>query len=140
MNLLHVPTDQRAVSRVARGAYPVPDVGRENLGDVLPDIAPAVEKKDQREHHQQCRGDDFGDGGRSRQCAAGQLRLIVLQRLDRRVAGVLDLLAAQVKRPLDQPIASGIDAAGDLLDQIRQTVDELADDECQDAAQNRKRA
>ena len=130
--------DQRTEAGAARGAHPLAVIGREHLCDVVPDVAAAIEEEDQREHHQQCGRDDFGDRGRGRQGAAGQLFLIVLQRLDRRVAGVVDLLAAQMKRPFDQPFLGGVDAAGDLVDQIRYAHDELADDEGHDSAENRE--
>ena len=44
----------------------------------------------------------------------------------------------QMQRAFDQPLLGGVDAAADLLDQIGQTDDELADDERQDAAQYRE--
>ena len=133
----HIP-GQRPVTGAARLAHPVPDVGREDLGHVGPDVAPAVQEEDQREQHQHRRRDQLRDGGRGGQGTAFQLRLIVAQRLDRGVARVVDLFAAQVRRPVDQPAPGGLDAAGHLFGQARQTVDELDDNEGQDAAQDRE--
>ena len=78
--------DQRVEAGPARVAHPLPDVLREDLRDEREDVAAAVQQEDQREEHQQRAGDDLGHGARRRQRAAGQLRLVVLQRLDGGVA------------------------------------------------------
>ena len=97
--------DQRLEPGPARVANPVLDVFGEDLGDELPDVAPAVQEEDQGEQHKQCARDDFGHGGRRRQRTAGQLGLVVAQRFDGRVARVGDLVLAQVRGTLDQPRA-----------------------------------
>ena len=98
--------DQRPVSGTAGFHNPVAHVDREDLGHVLPDVAAAVEEENQGEQHQHRGREHFGEGGRGGQRPAGQLRLIVVQRLDRGIARVGDLLTAQMRRPFDQPPAA----------------------------------
>ncbi len=130
-------TDERSEAGPAGVTHPLLHVRGKDLGDELPNVAAAVQEENQREQDQQCAGDDFGDGRRRRQRTAGQPGLIVLQRLDRRVAGIVDLLFTQVRGPLHQPLPGGLDALRDLFDQPGQADDELADDEREDAADNR---
>ena len=85
--------DQRAEAGPAGVAHPLPHVHREDLGDEREDVAAAVQHEDQREQHQQRAGDDLGHGARRRQRPAGQLLLVVLQRLDGRLADLVDLFA-----------------------------------------------
>ena len=129
--------DQRSEAGPAGFAHPLLHVRREDLGDELPDVAAAVQEEDQGEQHQQRAGDDFGDGRRRRQRTAGQLRLVVLQRLDRGVARVVDLFLGQVRRPFDQPGSRGVNALGDLVDETGQAGDELGNDEREDAPDDR---
>src|SRR4029077_2775312 len=77
---------------------------------------------------------------RRRQRAAGQLLLVVLQRLDGRLARRLDLLLVDVQRPPSEPGADALDACAHLIDQGRCALDELADDEGQDPADHRDAA
>ena len=49
---------------------------------------------------------------------------------------LVDLVAAEVGGSVDQPVAGALDAAGDLLDELRCAVDELVDDEGEDAAED----
>ena len=129
--------DQRSEAGPAGFADPLLHVRGKDLGDELPDVAAAVQEEDQGEQHQQRAGDDFGDGRRRRQRTAGQLRLVVLQRFDRGVARVVDLLLGQVRRPLDQPGSRRVNALRDLVDEARQAGDELGNDEREDAPDDR---
>ncbi len=61
-----------------------------------------------------------------------------VQRLDHRVARVVDLVAAEVGGAVDEPVAQGVDAVRHLLDEAGQAVDELADDERENADEDRQ--
>ena len=63
------------------------------------------------------------------------LAWLSFQRLDRRVGRAVDLIVAEVERARSiSHCRTLVDAAGDLLDQCRRALDELADDEREDAA------
>ena len=111
--------DQRAEAGPAGVADSLLHVRGEDLGDEPEDVPPAVQQEDQREQHQQGAGDDLGDGARRRQRAAGQLLLVVPQRLQGPFAGLLDLILADPKRAVGQPVSDALDAVADLLGQAR---------------------
>src|SRR5687768_16102999 len=98
-----------------RFAHPRPLSARDEAGDELPDVAAAEEEEDDREEAQQSAGEDLGDGARGREGAGGELRLMVAQRVDDGVAGLVDLVAAEVGGPVDEPGARTFDAAGHLV-------------------------
>ena len=93
-------SDQRVKAGPSRVADPFAHGARQHLSDELPDVAAAVQEKDQREQRQQRAGEDLGEGARGRQGTAGQLILMAAQRADRRVAGLIDLVSAQPQGPL----------------------------------------
>jgi hypothetical protein len=103
----------------SRVADPLAHGARKHLSDVLPDVAAAVQEKNQREQRQQRAGHDLGEGSGGRQGTAGQLLLMAAQRPDRRVAGVIYLVSAQPQRTVDQPIACAVNAFGDPIDEAR---------------------
>ncbi len=126
--------DQRSEAGPAGVAHPLAHVLRKDLGDKPVDVAAAVQHEDQREQHQQRAGDDLGHGARRRQRPAGQLLLVVLQRLDGRLASRFDLLLIDVQRAVRQPVPHALDAGAHLLDECRCALDELADHEREDPA------
>src|ERR1700752_4088502 len=95
------------------------DGSRRDLRQVPPDVASSEQQEDQGEQCQQGAGDDLGDGARRRQRAAGQLLLVVLYRLDRGVAEMVDLVGSKMQRSTDQPVPGRVDTAGHLVRQVR---------------------
>ena len=126
--------DQRTKAGPTCVAHPLPHVFRKDLGDKPVDVAAAVQDEDQREQHQQRTGDDLGHGARRRQRPAGQLLLVVLQRLDSRLASRVDLLLIDVQRAGRQPVPHALDAGAHLLDERRCALDELGDHERENPA------
>src|SRR5690606_22687275 len=92
-------------------------------------LAAAVEEEDQDEQREEGAGEQVPDHGRGGQRAAGDAVLIGLDGFDQRVARAADLLLAQVRRAVDQPVLALLDAGGDLVGKLRHTGHELLDDE-----------
>jgi phage terminase Nu1 subunit (DNA packaging protein) len=61
-----------------------------------------------------------------------------LQHVGHGVADVVDLVPAHVDGAFDEPLTGRVDQVRHLVDQPRQTVDELGDDESQNSADRRE--
>ena len=63
---------------------------------------------------------------------------MISYRADRGVTEVVDLVGPKVQRSIDQPVPGAVYTSGDLIDQLRQAIGELGDDEGEDAADGGK--
>ncbi len=77
-------------------------------------------------------GEDLADDRGSRQCATRQLLPVLLDRLDHRIAGLPDLILAEVERAVREPPLDLCDARLELFGEAGETFDELLDDERHD--------
>jgi hypothetical protein len=99
-----------------------------------------LQHEDQREQHKQRTGDDLRHGACRGQGTTGELFLVVLQGLDRRLAELFDLRLIEIERAIGQPVANALDAGAHLLNEGRCALDELADNEGEDPADHRDAA
>ena len=113
---------------------------RDDPGDELPDLLTAVEEEDEREQRQQGAGEEFADHRGGGECAAGQRVLVVLDGLTTESPACRIWSSLRCSGPAGQPVLDLLDAGGELVGELRQTLDELLDDERHDARDHAERA